>query len=179
MPRVTKQQLPKAGDVFQFEVKSGVAMLFRCVAQEGDGRCVVLSRWFGEPRKTVPSSPSLFTVQPLKHHQWDRPMIGGWVTTPPPDAVVKLGMVKLRDVEPRRVLHPRVWVTAKKQTPTMARKVLPMASWDSLVRDARAQWRWKNEHAAVLAEDEAVQRAKLEAMAAEVIKMRGLDPSKL
>lgn len=171
--------LPKLGDVFQFEVKPGVAMLFRCVAQEGDGRCVVLTRWSGPPRAKVPSPVTVFQVQPLKHHQWDRPMIGGWVTVQPPESVTRIGTVKLRAVEPKRVLHPRVWVTAKKQTPAMAKKVLPMASWESLMRDARAQWRWENEHAAVLAEDEAVLRAKMEAMAAEVIKMRALDPGNL
>lgn len=164
--------LPRLGDVFQFEVKAGVAVLFRVVASEGDARCVVLTRWSGPPRKTVPSPVDVFKVQALKHHQWDRPMIGGWVTAPPPPSVVKLGNVKLRAEEPRRVLHPRVWVTAKKQTKTMAKKVLAMASWESLMRDARAQWRWDHEREAVLAEDEAVQRAKLAAMEAELLRMR-------
>lgn len=165
--------LPSPGDVFQFEVRPGVVMLLRVVAKEGDARCVVLTRWSGAPPgKSVPRSAEVFKVQPLKHHAWDRPMIGGWVTVSPPERVTKVGTVKLRAEEPKRVLHPRLWVTAKKQTKAMAKKVLPMASWESLMRDARAQWRWEHEHAQVLAEDAAVEQAKLDAMAAEVLRMR-------
>jgi hypothetical protein len=165
--------LPQVGEVLQFEVKPGVALLFRAVAKVEGARCVVLTRWSGPPPETVPRAKSVFEVQPLQHHQWDRPMIGGWVSAEPPAGVRRVGKAKLRAGEAKRVMHPRDFVMASSRSAEMGQRVLPVASWESLMRDARAQWRWEHERAAVLAEDEARERAKLEAAVAELARMRG------
>jgi hypothetical protein len=108
--------LPAVGDVLQFEVKPGVALLFRVVASEEKARCVVLTKWVGAPVKRPPRAATLFAVQPLKHHAWDRPMIGGWVNVATPQVVTKIGNAKVKPVEAKRVLHPKKCVMATKKT---------------------------------------------------------------
>ncbi|MFT3712512.1 MAG: hypothetical protein QM817_33105 [Archangium sp.] len=163
--------LPAVGDVLQFEVKSGVALLFRVVAEDGESRCVVLTRWTGKPlSKSLPRAASMFEVQPLKHHAWDRPMIGGWVSAAAPSSVKTVGRAKVKSVEAKRVMHPREWVLAKKKTKAMGERVLPVASWDGLLRDARAQWRWDHERELVLEEESRIEVGKAEALNAYVAK---------
>lgn len=165
-------QQPEPGDVLTYEVSPGRCVLFRVVAKVDDARCVVLTRWEGKPPKKVPTAKSVKEVQPLEHHQWKRPMIGGWVREPMPDGVAKVGRVAVTKPERARVMHPRDWVNATKKTPDMGQKVLPMSAWAGLLRDAKAQWRWDHEREAVLAEEAAVQAAKLEAFNRAVIAER-------
>lgn len=147
-------KLLKSGEVFALEVSKGVDVLFRVVASVGKTRCVVLSR------ASVLTSPLLFEVQPHSHHSWKRPQIGGWVSQGAPVELRSLGVVALRKGEAERVLHPEVWLKLDPKTAELSRKVLPLVGWSSLVDDARAQWRWDHERAAVLAEDAQREREK-------------------
>ena len=160
------KRLPAPGEVFTFEVSPGTCVLFRVVDEVADTRCVVLTRWSGARPKKVPTAKTVFEVQPLKHHQWDRPMIGGWVREPPPEDVAPLGKVRLRRGEKTRVMHPREWVNATVKSAAAGKKVLPIASWDGLLREALAQWRWDHDRAAVEAEDAQREAAKQEAVLA-------------
>lgn len=163
---------PEVGDVLAYEVSEGRAVLLRVVAQVDDACCVVLSRWQGKPPKKVPTAKALFEVQPLKHHQWDRPMIGGWVREPLPPEVRVVGRVAVKRPERARVMHPRDFVNAVKKTTAMGQRVLPMASWFGVLRDAKAQWRWDHERDEVLAEEKAAQDVKLEAYEAAVEQLK-------
>lgn len=154
-------QLPEPGDVLAFTV-STVDVLLRVVDAQGDARCVVMTRATGALKKT----PSLFEVQPLAHHAWNRPVLGAWVTTPPPQGVRRLGAVPLRAGEAARVLHPEQWVKQVVKTKADAQRVVSLASWDVLLRDVRLQWRWDHERAAVLAEDAARERQQASSLAA-------------
>lgn len=147
-------KLPKPGEVFALEVSKGIDVLFRVVASLGQTRCVVLTRASSLP------SPQLFEVQPHSHHSWNRPQLGGWVSQGAPAELRPLGVVALRKGEAERVLHPAVWVKLDQKTAALSRKVLPLVGWALLVSDARAQWRWDHERAAVLAEDAKREREK-------------------
>lgn len=147
-------QLPEPGQVFALEVSSDVEVLFRVVAAQADTRCVVLTRANKLP------SPGLFKAQPLNHHAWKRPMLGGWVSEPPPPELRLVGQVMLRKAEAERVLHPEAWVKLSTKTAALSHKVLPLCGWDLLLRDARLQWRWEHEREAVLAEDALAEREK-------------------
>ena len=125
-------------------------MLFRVLAAHGDTRCVVLVR----------RELERFEPQPLNHHAWKRPMLGGWVSEPPPRELRTAGQVPLRKGEAERVLHPEVWVKLSTKTAALSHKVLPLCGWDLLLRDAKLQWRWDHERAAVLAEDAKAEREK-------------------
>jgi hypothetical protein len=165
-------QLPEPGDVLTYEVSPGRCVLLRVVARVDDARCVVLTRWQGKAPKKVPTAKSVKEVQPLEHHQWKRPMVGGWVREPLPDEVVRLGKLAVTRTERARVMHPRDWVNATTKTPHLGQKVLPMSGWAGLLRDAKAQWRWDHDRDAVLAEEAAVQAAKLEAFNRAVLEER-------
>lgn len=147
-------KLPQPGEVFALEVSKGIDVLFRVVASLGQTRCVVLTR------ASSLTSPQLFLVQPHSHHSWNRPQLGGWVSEGPPAELRALGAVPLRKAEAEKVLHPAVWVKLPRKTPELSHKVLPLMGWAVLVNDARAQWRWDHERAAVLAEDAKREREK-------------------
>ena len=157
-PAVSK--LPQPGDVFALEVSKGVEVLLRVVASLGKSRCVVVTMHSGPPLDHAPSGAELFLAQPMAHHGWNRPMLGGWVVEPPPSALRALGEVPLRAGEAERVLHPETWVKLPKKTAALSHKVLPLCGWDVLLDDARLQWRWDHQRAAVLAEDAQREREK-------------------
>ncbi len=152
--------LPAAGEVFALEVAPRVELLLRVVAEHGETRCVVATQHAGPPLAKPPRGVALFEVQPLDHHAWNRPLLGGWISTPAPASLRRLGRVPVREAERARVLHPQLWVTMPAKTPALAQKVLPMSGWDLVLRDAKAQWRWEHERAAVLAEDAQRERAQ-------------------
>ncbi len=156
--------LPEPGQLYALEVSKGIEVFFRVLAAQGDTRCVVL---IGDRESREP--------QPLNHHAWKRPMLGGWVSEPPPPALRSLGTVKLRKGEAEQVLHPEVWVKLSTKTAELSHKVLPLRGWDLLLRDARLQWRWDHERAAVLTEDakaELEKTAKFEAALAAAGKRK-------
>lgn len=157
--------LPSPGDVLSFAV-SGVEVLLRVVDAQGDARCVVMTRASRAPGAALKKTAALFDVQPLAHHAWNRPVLGAWVTAPPPAEVRRVGAVPLRAGEAARVLHPEQWVKQVVKTKADAQRVVSLASWDVLLRDVRLQWRWDHERAAVLAEDAARQRQQESALVA-------------
>jgi len=160
------------GEVWAYEVRPGRAVLFRAVAADDDATCVVLTRWEGPTPRRAPRSNRVHEVQPLTHHEFDRPMIGGWVKTPPPASVRAVGVVPLAEGEAGRVVHPRDWVNAPKKTAALGKKVLPFFSWDTLLRDALAQWRWEHEKKTVLAEDAKSAGSGFEALQAALQRNR-------
>jgi hypothetical protein len=152
--------------VFALEVSKGVEVLLRVVAAQGKTRCVVVTRHSGPPLERPPVTKEIFEGQPLAHHGWNRPLIGGWVADAPPPELRPLGVLPLRKQESERVLHPETWWRLPKKTAELSHKVLPLCAWGLLVRDARVQWRWEHERADVLAEDAKLEReneAKFEA----------------
>lgn len=153
-------KLPEPGDLFALEVSKGIEVVLRVVAALGDTRCVVVTRHSGPTLKGPPQAEDLFAVQPVAQHDWNRPVLGGWVNQPPPPQLRPLGRVPLRPGEADRVLHPEVWVKLAKKTPALSHKVLPLAGWGLLLGDARMQWRWDHQRAAVLAEDAQLEREK-------------------
>lgn len=152
--------LPVPGELFALEVSKGTEVLFRVVAALGQTRCVVLSRHAGPSLKRAPEGEAVFQVQPVAHHGWNRPMLGGWVSEPAPADLRALGRVPLRAGEAERVLHPESWVKLPRKTPELSHRVLPLCAWGLLIRDARSQWRWDHQRAAVLAEDAQAEREK-------------------
>jgi hypothetical protein len=122
-------KLPEPGEVFALEVSKGVDVLLRVVASVGKSRCVVVTK-----------AEDLFSVQPMAHHGWKRPMIGGWVMEPPPPELRAQGLVPLRAGEAERVLHPETWVKLAKKTAALSHRVLPLCAWGLLVNDATAAW---------------------------------------
>jgi hypothetical protein len=145
-------KLPESGDVFALEVSKGLDVLLRVVGTLGKTRCVVVTK------ASSLDSRELFELQPFSHHHWNRPMIGGWVSEAAPPELRALGAVALRPGEAERVLHPETWVKLPKKSPALSHKVLPVIGWSILLDDARRQWRWDHERAAVLAEDAQVER---------------------
>jgi hypothetical protein len=141
--------LPHPGELLALEVSKGVEVFFRVLAAHADTRCVVLVR---ELERLEP--------QPLNHHAWKRPMLGGWVSEPPPPELRAAGHIPLRKGEAEQVLHPEVWVKLSTKTAALSHKVLPLCGWDLLLRDAKLQWRWDHQRAAVLAEDAKAEREK-------------------
>jgi len=154
------RKLPDEGDVFALEVSKGLEVLLRVVAARGKSRCVVLTKYAGPRLERAPRGSGLFEVHPCSHHAWNRPLLGGWVSEPPPVELRPLGRVPLREGEAERVLHPEAWVKLAAKTTELSRKVLPLCAWGLLLRDARAQWRWDHERAAVLTEDAQLEREK-------------------
>jgi hypothetical protein len=146
--------------VFALEVSKGIDVLLRVVAALGQTRCVVVTRCAGPTMKRAPRGDAVFEVQSFSHHDWNRPLLGGWVNAPPPPELRSLGRLPLREGEAERVLHPETWVKLATKTPELSRKVLPVCAWGLLVSDARSQWRWDHERAAVLAEDAKLERQK-------------------
>ena len=153
-------KLPEPGDVFALEVSKGTEVLLRVVAALGKTRCVVMTRHQGAPVKKAPQSAEVFQVQPVAHHDWNRPQLGGWVSEPAPSELRPMGVVPLRAGETEHVLHPETWVKLAKKTAELSHKVLPLCGWGVLISDARTQWRWDHERAAVLAEDAKLEREK-------------------
>ncbi len=143
--------------MFALEVSKGVEVLLRVVAAAGKTRCVVVTKHSG-PR--LERAPALFEVQPFAHHNWNRPLLGGWVSEAPPVGLRSLGVVPLRAGEAERVLHPEAWVKLAKKTAELSHKVLPLCAWGLLINDARTQWRWDHQRAEVLAEDAKLEREK-------------------
>ncbi|HEY1088917.1 MAG TPA: hypothetical protein VGE37_14535 [Archangium sp.] len=133
--------LPVPGEVFAFAVKPKVVLQLRCVAATKGAACIVLTRAKGKS----------FEVLPLDHHEWKRPMLGGWVSEPSP--LKSLGVQKLEGDD--LVIHPSAWVKVAKKTKALAAKVLPKMTWDALLDEVRTQWRWENERKAVEREDAA------------------------
>jgi len=158
--------LPAVGELFAFAVAPGVEGVLRVVAAHDASRCVVVTRVQGSPLKKAPKGEALFELEPMTHHERRRPMMGCWVSVGPPAGVRSLGVVPLRADEGERVLHPEPWVKAARKTAALAAKVLPLASWDVVVADARAQWRWVHERDAVLAEDMRAERQRLDVFSA-------------
>ena len=154
--------------MFALEVSKGVDVVLRVVAAHGKTRCVVVTRHFGATLERAPSSAEVFQVQPIAHHGWRRPVLGGWVSEVPPPALRPLGNVALRVGEAERVLHPETWVKLAKKTADLSHKVLPLCAWGLLVSDARVQWRWEHQRAAVLAQDAKAERESKANFAAAV-----------
>jgi hypothetical protein len=153
-------KLPEPGEVFALEVSKGTEVLLRVVAALGKTCCVVVTRHSGPPVKKAPQSAELFEVQPVAHHDWNRPQLGGWVSEPAPSELRPVGALPLRSGEAERVLHPETWVKLAKKTAELSHKVLPLCGWGVLISDARTQWRWDHERAVVLAEDAKLEREK-------------------
>ena len=152
--------LPEPGDLFALEVSKGTEVLLRVVAALGKSRCVVVTRHSGAPVKKAPQSAEVFQVQPVAHHDWNRPQLGGWVSEPAPVELRPLGVVPLRQGEAERVLHPETWVKLSKKTAELSHQVLPLCGWGVLISDTRTQWRWDHQRAAVLAEDAKLERER-------------------
>lgn len=153
-------KLPKPGEVFALEVSQGVDLLLRVVASLGETRCVVVTKHSGPTVVRAPASSRLFEVQPFAHHEWNRPLLGGWVSEAAPASVRSLGVVPVRAGEAERVLHPKTWVKLPKKTAELSAKVLPLCGWELLLTDARNQWRWDHQREVVLAEDAKREREK-------------------
>lgn len=153
-------KLPEAGDLFAFEVSKGHDVVLRVVAALKDTRCVVVTKHSAPTLQRAPKSKAVFEVQPHSHHSWNRQVLGGWVSAPPPANVRLLGRLPVRPEEAERVVHPEVWVKLPMKPPGMAAKVVPGSSWDQLTEQARLQWRWDHEREAVLAEDAKNELAK-------------------
>lgn len=165
-------RLPQPGDVFAYEVRAGVELLLRVVAAVGDTRCVVATCFSGPARKTPPKDAALFAAQPLDHHDRERPLIGGWISTPAPKTLRRLGRVPVKRTESARVLHPEAWVKVPRKTAALAQKVVPLTTWDALCDEARAQWRWDHERAAVEREDAARDRDQADTLEAALARNR-------
>ena len=146
--------------MFALEVAKDLDVLLRVVAAAGTTRCVVVTKHSGPTLERAPTTQGLFEVQPIAHHGWNRPLLGGWVSDAPPAGVRSLGVVPLRTGEGERVLHPEAWVKLAKKTAELSHKVLPLCAWGLLISDARTQWRWDHQRAAVLAEDAKLEREK-------------------
>lgn len=168
--------LPTPGAVFAFAPRPGTEVHLRCVAAVGSSRCVVMTRSSGPLRKTA---KALFEVQPLTHHEWNRPLLGGWVEGPPPRSVKSLGVVKLKTSEAERVLHPEAWVKLPRKSQALARKVLPVSSWSALLDEVRAQWRWEHEREAVRREDAAREAAQVRSLEAALAQSEAADDALL
>lgn len=161
---MTKSKLPQPGEVFALRVAASSEIALRVLDVREGAACVVMTTWSAKG-----PLPKTFTLQAFDHHNWDRPLLGGWVQTRAPAELRSLGLVPVRPAERARVLHPKLWLAMPKKNAAMSKRVLPIASWDGLLIDARAQWRWLHERAAVLAEDaraEALSQSKLFAAAA-------------
>ena len=154
--------------MFALEVSKGVEVLLRVVAALGKARCVVLTRAWGPTFPRAPGGGDLFEARPFSHHGWNRPQLGGWVSEGPPVELRALGVVPVRPGEAERVLHPETWVKLPRKTPELSHKVLPKVSWCLLINDARTQWRWDHDRAAVLADDAKLEREKKLKFAAAV-----------
>lgn len=116
---------------------------------------MVLTKAHGPRRSRAPRAAPLFEVQRLAHHDRARPILGGWVNEDAPRVFRPLGRVALRKTESSRVLHPERWVKRATKTAALAKKVLPLTTWDALWDDARAQWRWDHEREALEREETA------------------------
>jgi hypothetical protein len=158
LQRAHVSKLPEQGEVFALEVSKGVDVLLRVVAALGKTRCVVMTK----------PADGAYEVQPIAHHGWNRPMLGGWVNEPAPPQLRSLGVVPLRPGESDQVLHPETWVKLPKKTAGLSHKVLPLCAWDLLVRDATLQWRWDHQREQVLAEDAKAEREKKNAFEAAI-----------
>lgn len=164
---MTKSKLPQAGEVFAVRVAASNAneVALRVIDVCEGAACVVMTTWSAKG-----PLPKIFTLQAFDHHSWNRPVLGGWVQRPAPAEVRLLGVVPVRAAERARVLHPKLWLAMREKTAAMSKRVLPLVSWDGVLIDARAQWRWLHERAAVLAEDaraQALSQSKLFAAAAK------------
>jgi hypothetical protein len=165
--------------VFALEVSKGHDVVLRVVASLGDTRCVVVTKHSAPTLKGAPKAKAVFEVQPHSHHNWNRLVLGGWVSVPPPPEVRLLGNLPVRVEEAEQVVHPETWVKLPgKKPPGMAEKVVPLSGWELIVEQARRQWRWDHEREAVLAEDaknELAQQAKFkEAIEAQAKKNEAL-----
>lgn len=169
--------LPQKGDIFAFEVVAGIEVLLRVIASEGEQRCVVVTQYEGTPCLRLPRKATLFQVQPLTHHEWNRPLLGGWVNGSMPKELRRLGHIAVRAAEAKRVMHPQQWVNRPQKTAADADKVVPTRSWKQLLTEARAQWRWDHQRPDVLKEDALLERqshTQLGAALAEVKKRKRL-----
>jgi hypothetical protein len=140
--------------------------VLRVVAAYDASRCVVVTRVQGSSLKKASKGEARFELEPMTHHERRRPMMGCWVSVGPPAGVRSLGVVPLRAHEGERVLHPEPWVKATLKTAVLAAKVLPLASCDVVMADARAQFRWVHEREAVLAEDARAEHQRLDQFSA-------------
>ncbi len=150
-----------------FEVVPSQWALLRVLAREGDEACVVMTRWSGKAGTSLAAlrrAPSVFAPQPVSHHSWQRPVLGGWVKEPPPPALRSLGVAALKAGEGAQVLHPAAFVNAPVKTAALTARVLPLASWAHVLEQARKQWRWDHDRVALLREEEAAQIDRVAAL---------------
>lgn len=134
---------PRVGEVFVLTVAPGADVWLRVVAKREGAWCVVMT------------GATVFDVQPLTQHGWNRPMLGGWVSDASP--LPSRGVTRVKPVEQQRVQHPKAWL-AKRDA---GRAVLPVMTWDGLISQARQQWRWDHERAAVKREEVRADAASL------------------
>lgn len=155
------------GELLALDVAPSRWAVLRVLAEERGDLCVVMTRWSGPsrtPLEALRRAPTLFELQPLSHHKWARPAVGGWLKPPPPASLSQLGKVPLRAGEAAQVLHPSAWVNAPRKTAALAARVLPVMRWDELIDQARKQWRWEHDRPALLREEAAAQVERVAAL---------------
>lgn len=155
----------RPGELLGVAVAPGVEVLLRCVDVTETEACIVMTRWSG-PRARPSRAAAVFEVQPLTHHAWRRPVLGGWVRVLPPEEVRAVGRVALRAGEAERVVHPRDWVTVEPKPAAMAERVLPLVSWKALLEQVVTQWRWEHDRAGLLAVEAAQSAGAAQRLAA-------------
>lgn len=155
------------GELLALDVAPSRWAVLRVLAEERGDLCVVMTRWSGPantPLKALRRAPGLFELQPLSHHKWARPAVGGWLKPPAPASLAPLGKVPLRAGEAEQVLHPSAWVNAPRKTAELAARVLPVMRWDQLIDQARKQWRWEHDREALLREEATAQVERVAAL---------------
>jgi hypothetical protein len=161
---MAKQAL-KRGDVLLFSVSRSQAVALKVAALDDDDTCVVATSWEGAAKSAwaaLKSDARLKTVQAVTHHDKRRPMLGAWLPDAPPQAVKKVGSVRLAALQ---IVHPRDYVNAPEGK---AEQVLPRLSWRTFLDEVRLQWRWDVEREALLEEESLAQASRMSAFQAAV-----------
>jgi hypothetical protein len=152
MARKPKLELPRAGAAFAFPLGDGRFSVCRVLIDtsserskqwNGDAILVACSTWIGG---NVPSADdsALRPILHLNHHSWDNEPNALWTSGEPPPDLIPIGTI-----DP---------TTEEQNIPCMS-----FGSWQSLLLQPLAQWRWDNERDAVLAQDVIKRKKDVEA----------------
>lgn len=149
MPRPSPLAL---GATFKFPIEKGRIGILRILGATEDRQdpIAAVMRWSGPPKTSLEAmrrSRTFRAPQPLTHHDWGRTsgrVIGGIVTKRAPRGLRFVGNVP----------------PAPAELGLLEELAASGAGFDWLVLQARLQWRWDHDRAAVLAEDRRAELAQ-------------------
>lgn len=135
--KLTLADLPEAGTVFAMPLSDGRTGLCRVIRKEDKEipcALVAASDWIGN-ELPEPNDPAVRRILINRHHNWVEQPAMLWVSGPPPKEFRMFGKI---DALPKDL---------KLDSGSYG-------AWNFFPIQVLAQWRWDNERAAVLAEDE-------------------------